>query len=329
MVSLRLPFLLAALCAAATAAETPTVEPVAMPEPAPATEPLPTTVPAEPPAASLPTDPLPAVAPAETLPPTAPAEPPPPIDTGYHLFPGDLVQIAVFDEPDLSLTQPATVDTAPFPLIGQLSPLAGRSTAAVQDEIRRRLLDGFLRQPVVTVTVASYARREAWVVGAVQRPGPILLDPLRPLTANQAIGAAGGLTEDADRAAARILRDLPLLPGAKSILFLPDVALPTQDPVLVHGDLIVVPRAARIFVLGQVAHPGALPMPASELLTVSRAVTMAGGFDRFAKEGAVNLLRLGEPVRSLDVRAVLEGDPEAEDPTLKAGDTIFVPESRF
>jgi polysaccharide export outer membrane protein len=251
-------------------------------------------------------------------------------DGGYALFPGDVVQVAVLDEPDLSLrlAVPATGGCA-YPLIGDLAPLAGRSPEAVRDEIRNRLLDGFLKRPVVTVTVAEFGPRTVWVVGAVLKPGAVRLDPLRATSAVQAIGEAGGFAEDADRASARVLRDDPATPGGKLALPLPAALLPDRDLVLHHGDVLVVPRADRVFVLGQVQRPGPVPVPAREPLTVSRALTLAGGFDRFAKETRVHLLRTGEPVRSLDLRAVLDGKAGAEDPVLRPGDTVFVPESRF
>ncbi len=249
---------------------------------------------------------------------------------GYRLVAGDLLRVTVLGEAELSvdLRVPAGGQVT-YPLIGRLAVLAGRSSEAVRSEIHDRLADGYLRQPDVNVMVVEFAARSVWVVGAVTKPGTVRLDPQRPATAAQALGEAGGMTEDADRANARILRDDPDRPGGKRSLPLPLAVLPDDDVVLVHGDVLVVPRRDRIFVLGQVLRPGAVPLPAREVLTVSRAVALVGGFDRFAREGKVHLLRAGQDPVVLDVRAVLEGDKDAADPPLAAGDTIFVPESRF
>ena len=249
---------------------------------------------------------------------------------GNILTPGDLLRIAVFDEPQLSLDlRVPSEGQVTYPLIGRLRPLAGRTAEDVRGEIASRLSDGYLRTPIVTAQVVELAARTAYVVGAVQKPGSVRLDPQRPATAMQALGEAGGMTEDADRQAARVLRDDPAVPGGKISIDLPADLLPSQDVVLHSGDVLVVPRRDRVFVLGQVLRPGAVPLPAREVLTVSRAIALTGGFDRFAREGRVHLLRPGQPPVVLDVRAVLEGQTGASDPPLTAGDTVFVPESRF
>ncbi len=249
---------------------------------------------------------------------------------GYRLVAGDLLRVTVLGESELSvdLRVPAEGQVT-YPLIGQLAILAGRSPETVRSEITSKLADGFLRKPDVNVMVVEFAARSAWVVGAVTKPGAVRMDPQRPSTASQALGEAGGMTEDADRLNARILRDNPDRPGGKLSLALPVALLPENDVVLQHGDVLMVPRRDRVFVLGQVLRPGAVPLPSREVLTASRAVALAGGFDRFAREGKVHLLRPGQDPVIIDVRAVLEGDKDAVDPPLSAGDTIFVPESRF
>lgn len=249
---------------------------------------------------------------------------------GYRLFPGDLIRIEVFGHADLLVdARVPSGGEITFPLIGPLAEVAGRTPEALSSELTARLADGYIRNPSVTVQVREYGTRTAWVVGAVKTPGPVKLDPLRPSSASQAIGAAGGFDEDADRTAAQVVRDDPLQPGAKTALAIPAGDAPQQDVELTHGDVVVVPRADRIFVLGQVQYPRAVPLPAREVLTVSKAISLAGGFGRFAKEGKVQLVRRGAQPQVVDVRAVLDGAADAVDPALKAGDTIFVPESRF
>jgi protein involved in polysaccharide export with SLBB domain len=251
-------------------------------------------------------------------------------EDGYRLFPGDLLRIEVYGHDDLAVearVPPGGEIT--FPLIGGLAKVAGRSPEALASEIRSRLADGFIRDPSVTVQVREYGVRSASVVGAVKTPGAIRLDPLRSTGALQAIGAAGGFDEDADRGAAQVLREDPAKPGAKLALAVPPPDAAQSDVDLQHGDLIVVPRADRIFVLGQVQYPRAVPLPAREVLTVSKAISLAGGFGRFSRDDKVQLLRRGAQPQTVDVRAVLAGSADAADPELRAGDTVFVPESRF
>ena len=92
--------------------------------------------------------------------------------------------------------------------------------------------------------------------------------------------------------------------------------------------MVVVPRLDRVYIVGQVQRPGAISMPAEGELTTSKAITLAGGFGKFAREREVQLLRPDQPPRTIDVRSVLEGNRDA-DAELLPGDTLFVPESRF
>lgn len=249
------------------------------------------------------------------------AQPQPQPITAARLIPGDLVRIEVFDNPDLSqsIRVPA-LGAAPFPLIGSIDNLAGRDTTAVSEELRRRLEDGYLRHAEVTVTVLEFAPRTAYVMGSVGRPGPVALASAGRTTALQAVGEAGGFSEDTD------LHRIQLLHADGSPATLGDTA---AQAVLVPGDVVVVARYDRVYVLGRVQRPGPINLPSNEPISVSKAISLAGGFERFAKDGSVQLLRGdGTPV-TVDVRAVLDGKRDVVDPVLKPGETVFVPQSRF
>jgi polysaccharide export outer membrane protein len=247
---------------------------------------------------------------------------------GYRLYAGDVLHIQVFDNPDLE-TELRVPDSGnvTYPLIGEVKDLVGRTVEGLATELTKRLMDGFLRQAVVTITVKEYGKRTVTVMGSVGKPGNVELDPLRVTTAMQAIGDAGDFTEDANRVGSLVMRDngriaLPVPRGTKPA----DLA---QDIVLQPGDIIIVPRLDRIFILGQVTKPGAIDLPSQEPLTVSKAVSLAGGFDKYAKQGHVQLIRSGQKVTDVDVAQILTGDTKIEDPILQAGDTVYVPESRF
>jgi len=251
----------------------------------------------------------------------------------YLLYPGDLVHVSVFDNTDLeSIVRIPTSGRLSFPLIGEVDGLLGLAADELGRVIEARLRDGFLRNPVATVTIKEFGPRWVTVVGNVHQPGTIALDPLSGLTAMQAIGRAGGFLEDADRPATQVVRrTIPTENGeAPAPLLMPAATNPTagQDVQLQPGDLIVVPRLNRIFVLGQVKVPRAFPLPNDEPLTVSKAISLAGGFEVFAKQNEVQLIRVGSPVTVVKVREILTG-VSTTDPVLQAGDTVFVPESRL
>lgn len=241
--------------------------------------------------------------------------------TAARLLPGDLVRIEVFDNPDLQQTiRIPAAGTAPFPLIGAIDHLAGRDTSEVADELRRRLEDGYLRRAEVTVTVLEFAPRTAYVMGSVGRAGPVTLTSSGSTTALQAVGEAGGFTEDAD------LHRIQVLHADGSPAIIGDGA---AHVVLVPGDVVNVARYDRVYVLGRVAKPGPINLPTNEPITVSKAISLAGGFERFAKDGSVQLLRADGTPQIVDVRAVLDGKRDILDPVLKPGETVFVPQSRF
>jgi polysaccharide export outer membrane protein len=245
------------------------------------------------------------------------------------LAPGDLVAITVYDHPDLTTTlRVPAAGALDLPLIGAVDGVAGRTPDDLADEVRRRLADGYVRDPHVAATVTVYAPRNAYVLGAVARPAAVALDPFATTGALQAVAASGGFAADADRAAAQVVRDDGR--GGKTALRLPadEAAALVGDVALEPGDLVIVPRLDRAFVTGQVAHPGPIELPSDEPLTVSKAISLAGGFDRFAKQATVQLIRPGQAARTIDVRAILSGKRQ-DDAVLKPGDLVFVPESRF
>lgn len=269
----------------------------------------------------------------DAVPPAAPTPAVPAAPVGYRLYPGDLLVVHVFDQPDLSfsLRVPPT-GSITFPLIGSVEGLIGRTVESMAADIAARLGDGFIRNPQVTISIGEFGQRSMTVMGAVTKPGEQVLDPLAPTTAMQAIGKAGGFLDSANRSAAQLVRADPERPGQHLFLALPASDSPAalaNDLALRPGDMIVVPSLDRVYVIGLVQKPGAVPLPATEPLTVSKAISLTGGFDKFARQSDVQVIRAGKRVEVVDMRAVLTGGRGAKDPRLEPGDTIYVPESRL
>lgn len=248
---------------------------------------------------------------------------------GFALLPGDLIQVDVYGHPDLSgqARIPAS-GGAIFPLIGEVAIPVGATPDVLADLLRARLEADYLRQATVTVTVKEHVRRMVYVLGSVVRPSNVELLPLDRLTALRAISACGGFLEEANRSGVMVVREDA---AAKTTATLPVAADPLvgSDVQLQAGDLVVVPRLDRVYVLGQVNRPGAVTVAGGDAITVSKALSLAGGLDRYARENAVQLLRPGEAARTIDVEAILEGAAGMADPLLKPGDTLFVPTRRF
>jgi protein involved in polysaccharide export with SLBB domain len=253
----------------------------------------------------------------------------------YRLTPGDLVRFEVFNQSDLTVTaRISETGGCAFPLIGDINELVGRPVASVIAEIKQRLEKDYLRIAQVTATIVEMAPRKIYVLGNVARQDSIPLAPYAHTTAMQAIGQAGGFLADADLAGVVVIRDDPARPGIKQSLPVLAAAHPeqlTQDIVLMPNDMISVPRLGvqRVYVTGKVKNSGAFTIPANEKLTVSKVITLAGGFEQFARRDQVQLIRVGERVQIVNVQGILNGEITLPEPALSAGDTINVPDSRF
>ena len=85
-------------------------------------------------------------------------------------------------------------------------------------------------------------------------------------------------------------------------------------------------NSRRIYVMGEVARPGAFPMLPN--MTILQALSTAGGFSQYAKLSAIYLLRTenGRQVTyPFNYKEVIRGQRPEQNITLKPGDTIVVP----
>ena len=124
-----------------------------------------------------------------------PAEPPVAVDS-YRIGVDDVVQVAVWRNPELGITVPVRPDgKISMPLIGDIT-AAGQSPDQVSKEIQDKLA-AYVREPQVAVILTELRSHEylsrVRVTGAVRQPISI---PYRPgMTVLDAVLAAGGVTE--------------------------------------------------------------------------------------------------------------------------------------
>ena len=102
-------------------------------------------------------------------------------------------------------------------------------------------------------------------------------------------------------------------------------AVPEANPFVRPGDLVQVPAADQVFVIGNVLRPLAIPL--KEPLTVSRAIAMAGGTAPSTKKDKVKIIRQvpgsGKQEINVDLKAIQKN--QAEDVALLANDIVDVP----
>src|SRR5580658_2586599 len=111
-------------------------------------------------------------------------------ESTYVVHPGDQLLISVYGES--ALTQ--TVNVLPdgcieFPLVGRVH-VSGRTTEAAREALAREL-QRYIRNPLVSLEVATQGQINALVLGDVKSPGKYALRSNAKLS--DAIAAAGGL----------------------------------------------------------------------------------------------------------------------------------------
>jgi len=82
----------------------------------------------------------------------------------------------------------------------------------------------------------------------------------------------------------------------------------------------------RAFVTGKVIHPG--PLIISGPITVLQAISLVGGFDKFADESGIKVIRTnsnGQEILTVNYRDIVSGKNMSTNVQLKAGDTLVVP----
>lgn len=247
----------------------------------------------------------------------------------YLIGPQDILAISVYDDSDLSGQYNVEQDgTLMFPLIGRVK-VAGLTTRVVEAEIRRLLLDGYLKNPQVLVAVEQYRSQQIFVIGEVRSPGPYPLTG--DMTLIEALAMAGSVTtlaadevliiRPADNGARRNPDPDPDADAHVTRVDLSDIRAGTlsQNVRLRDGDTIVVTRARAVYVFGQVRSPGAYTVQKGA--TVVQALSLAGGV---TDRGSTTRIRINR-----DVDGTKQELRVGLDDIVEPGDTIIVLERFF
>lgn len=165
-----------------------------------------------------------------------------PAKTGeYRVGVGDILEISVLQpEPITNLSPVASDGTITFPYIGNVS-VKGMLLGDVQNDIQARLADGYMKYPVVSVTLKESRSRKFFVYGEVMRPGTFPLED--NTTVLKAISIAGGITKFGSTSRVKILRPYKDKPGYESIKVNMGAAMKgsaDSDVVIQPEDIVVV-----------------------------------------------------------------------------------------
>jgi len=157
------------------------------------------------------------------------------------LGPGDVVEVRVFQEPELSGEfQVGNEGDIVFPLCKRV--LVGGLTAnGAAETIRACLAERFMRDPQVSVLVKEYNSKKVFVFGEVQKPGTF---PYQDgMSVVQAVTLAGGFTKTAAQNSTSVTRRVGGT-ETKIKVSVQDIALgKAPNFTLEPGDIVYVPES--------------------------------------------------------------------------------------
>ena len=169
--------------------------------------------------------------------------------------------------------------------------------------------------------------REVSVLGAVNRPGVYRIHKNSRIL--EVLAQAGGISDDGDGASAILTRRLESGETQRLAIDLEELqsAAGEGDNLPVYdGDIIYVPKAITVMVLGKVKGPGAYTLRSTGKLM--DAISRAGGILPDGDQTSVTLTRNDDgeqEVREFDIKAIMAGANELNI-SLMDGDIIFVPD---
>lgn len=265
----------------------------------------------------------------------------PTTDTRYRIGPGDVLEVRVSRAPELS-RDGVRVDQRGMirmPMWDDDVPAACLTEGELAASIAKIYLK-YKTAPHVDVFVKEFQSQPVAVIGAVRGPAQFKLQ--RPVRLAEILTFAGGPSEAAGEtvqvvhAGGPSLCERPSSPntdGDSSSFVsykLSDTlhAVPNANPFVRPGDLIQVPNADQVYILGNVLRPLAIPL--KEPLTISRAIAMAGGTAPSTKKDKIRIIRqLPGSTQKQEIKVDLTAieKNKAQDIALMANDVVDVPVS--
>lgn len=239
---------------------------------------------------------------------------------------------------------PYPIDLAGYmtlPRVGRIH-ASGLTLEQLQDLLTQKFRE-YLQEPVVTVNVVEFHSQPVSVLGAVESPGVHQIKGNKTLF--EVISEAGGLKDDAGNKITitrqMVNGPLPLsaaLTDPSGRYSIADLNIRSvmsarnpQDNIPVKPyDVITVPKADLIYVMGAVKRPGGFALQERANMTVLEAVALAQGLERAAASRKAKIFRTDEVTHAraelpVDVKSILDG--KGTDLALLSNDILYIPSS--
>lgn len=251
---------------------------------------------------------------------------------GYLLGPGDVLDVRVFGQPDLSSVVEIddTGQISSLPFLETPIPAQCRTEKEVQRDITAAYAK-YIRNPQVSVRITERkSRPPATISGAVRNPMQVTM--FRRVRLHELVTKAGGWTDRAS-GTIQIMHTQPEMCPEPEVVFQNASAVPTKtsaepakssaepaktsgepttgtfgimvvkisdlklgkeaaDPYIRPGDIVILTEGEPVYVTGAVVAPQVITM--KDGMTLQRALAMTGGPTRQAKTSAIHIYRVKE-----------------------------------
>ena len=265
-----------------------------------------------------------------------PAGPPAGNLPAQKIGPNDLLAVSVYGAPEF--TRSIRVDDAGklnLPMVRGLIQAAGRLPMELEKSIADALREGeILVDPVVTVTIVEYFSRPISVTGAVHKP--TTFQAVGTVSLLDAVTRAEGLTQDAGPEILVTRRQRGGVENYVSLVqripvkALIEAADPEFNIALHGGEEIRVPKAGRIYVVGNVKKPGDYAAGDATDTTVLKVLAMSEGLAPYASKQAYIFRREAATGAKNEIPLPLSRILQRKSPDvpLLANDILYIPDNR-
>jgi polysaccharide export outer membrane protein len=228
-------------------------------------------------------------------------------DTDYLVGPQDVIAVRIYGEEKLSGRIRIDNDGSfPFEYLGRVK-AEGLTTGQIEAYLTKALGDGYLRTPQVSVEVVEYRSKSVFVTGEVRAPNKYSLQGNSTLM--DALTLAGSITTNAGNwvQITHARQGVEALGPSASAEYdmrvnLRDIQTgKAQNIKMRDGDTIFVPKAERVWVVGEVRTPQGIVF--EEGMTVFEAIAAAGGITAKGSNSRIEIVRIERGQRkSIDAK---------------------------
>jgi polysaccharide export outer membrane protein len=159
----------------------------------------------------------------------------------YKLGVNDVLEIKILQPEEMeSIVTVAPDGSIGVPYIGSVQ-ADGHTLTEIQQEIQQRLADGYMKYPVVAVSLQESRSQRFFVYGEVDQPGAYELE--QNMTVLGGISMAGGFSRFGSASRVKVLRPKKDAPGYDIIKVNVKAVMagsPKEDIVVEPGDIVVV-----------------------------------------------------------------------------------------